>query len=170
MQTYLRPASESLDRRVLVLGGMGGIGKTQLAIAYAKRYREIYSSIFWLNAASETTLKSSFVTLAKRTIPAGTTNAPVSDTDQLRTLILNWFSELDNKGWLLIFDNYDNPDQYQISSYYPYVSHGSIIITTRLPDQVGVDPLVLRSFNNVNEGLRILQTRSRRGNVKDGRC
>ncbi|KAI1628030.1 hypothetical protein EDD37DRAFT_647689 [Exophiala viscosa] len=46
MENVLLSASDSGLRRVLVLGGMGGIGKTQLSITYAKRHRKAYSSVF----------------------------------------------------------------------------------------------------------------------------
>jgi hypothetical protein len=48
----------------LVLRGMGGIGKTQLAIAYAHSARGSYSSVFWLNTVSEAALKDSFRSIA----------------------------------------------------------------------------------------------------------
>ena len=35
----------------LVLGGVGGIGKTQLAIAYAQQYLEMHDPIFWLSTS-----------------------------------------------------------------------------------------------------------------------
>lgn len=169
MQTYLQPGVASPERKTLILGGIGGIGKTQLAISYAKRHRRDYSSIFWLNAASETKLKSSFRTLVER-IPAAdrSTSYTNIDDNNVRTIVLNWLSELDNTGWLLIFDNYDEPEQYSIKSYYPYSFHGSIIVTTRLAHKVGINPLVLRPLSNVDEGLEILQKRSQREGVQDG--
>jgi nucleoside phosphorylase len=166
MKTNLLSGPDSPDRKVLVLGGMGGIGKTQMAIHYAKRRRTSYSSIFWLNAASESTLKGSFRILARRILP--TDSANVADDDQLWIQVSNWFSELDNTRWLLIFDNYDDPDQYDIERYYPYVSHGSIIITTRLPDRVNGRQIKVRSMNKVHDGLRILATRSDRVGVESG--
>src|SRR5271156_2348771 len=81
MKIILLSGPDSSNRKVLVLGGMGGIGKTQLAIHFTKRYRSSYSSIFWLNAASESTLRSSFRILARRILPTDSGN--VADDDQL---------------------------------------------------------------------------------------
>ncbi|KAK5527654.1 hypothetical protein LTR23_011228, partial [Exophiala sp. CCFEE 6169] len=61
----LRPGDLSPEQRRLVLGGMGGMGKTQLAIAFAKRHHTEYDSVFWLNAASEATLEDSFRLVAE---------------------------------------------------------------------------------------------------------
>ncbi|KAH6658618.1 hypothetical protein BKA67DRAFT_656789 [Truncatella angustata] len=44
------------SRRVVVLHGLGGIGKTQLAVAYTKRYRDEYSAVFWLNIKDEASI------------------------------------------------------------------------------------------------------------------
>ncbi|KAI9763144.1 MAG: Vegetative incompatibility protein HET-E-1 [Geoglossum simile] len=54
------------SRRTVVLYGLGGIGKTQLAIAYAKRHKDNYSAIFWLNIKDEDSLKQSFASVAKQ--------------------------------------------------------------------------------------------------------
>jgi hypothetical protein len=47
-------------RSTIILHGLGGIGKTQLAIEYTRRYKEKYTAIFWLNANDENSLKLSF--------------------------------------------------------------------------------------------------------------
>jgi ATP/maltotriose-dependent transcriptional regulator MalT len=44
------------SRSCVVLHGLGGIGKTQLAITYARRHKEKYTAIFWLNANDEDSL------------------------------------------------------------------------------------------------------------------
>jgi len=118
-------------RKVRVLGGMGGIGKTQLSIAYVKRHADTYSSVFWLNATSEVALKSSFRSVARRI--SGLDTVDLLEDDQVGTRVSNWFCELNNSCWLLIYDNYDDPDEYDITKYYPQVMHGSIIVTTRVP-------------------------------------
>ena len=54
------------SRRTVVLHGLGGIGKTQLAVAYAKRHKDNYSAIFWLNIKDEDSLKQSFAKVARQ--------------------------------------------------------------------------------------------------------
>ena len=53
-------------RRTIVLHGLGGIGKTSLSCQYAKRHKDHYSAIFWLNIKDEDSLKQSFVKVAKQ--------------------------------------------------------------------------------------------------------
>jgi NB-ARC domain len=166
MENILQPNSKSLDRRVLILGGMGGIGKTQLAISYAKQRRDSYSSIFWLNATSEAALNSSLRIVANRILLPATVGK--LDDDQLRIEVLNWLSELENLRWLLILDNHDDPDGYKIQEYFPFVAHGSIIITTRLPDRLTGKKIKVRSMKKEEDSLRILATRSGREDIESG--
>ena len=58
--------SEGTGRQAVTLHGLGGIGKTQLAIAYTKAHRDDYSAIFWLNIKDEVSVKQSYSRLAKR--------------------------------------------------------------------------------------------------------
>lgn len=160
-------ASTGSIREVLILGGMGGIGKTQLAITYAKRHCHSYSSIFWLNANTEATLNNSLRAVANRILPPETVSK--LDDDQVWVHVSNWLSKLDNTRWLLIFDNHDNPDQYEITKYYPSVAHGSIIITTRQPDRVNGEKIKVQSMAKEEESIRILATRSGRDNVISGK-
>ena len=166
MEKILQPKSKSPNRRVLILGGMGGVGKTQLAINYAKQHRDSYSSIFWLNAASEATLNSSLRVVANRILLPATVGK--LDDDQLRIEVLNWLSELEN-FWLLILDNYDDPDEYKITKYYSSVAHGSIIITTEQPRQINGKQVKVEVMTDVNDSLAILATRSGRSNIKSGK-
>ena len=166
MENILQPKSKSPDRQVLILGGMGGIGKTQLAINYAKQHHDSYSSIFWLNATSEATLNSSLRVVANRILLPATVSK--LDDDQLRIEVLNWFSEHENFRWLLILDNHDDPDGYKIQEYFPFVAHGSIIITTRLPDRLTGKKIKVRSMKKEEDSLRILATRSGREDTESG--
>ncbi|KAJ5128190.1 hypothetical protein N7526_006356 [Penicillium atrosanguineum] len=161
----LHPVQELQKHRRLVLGGMGGIGKTRLAIAYAESQFRFYSSVFWLNAASEATLKDSFRSIASL----------IFDIQDSRLLegkdtigrVHQWLSDSTNTQWLLIFDNYDDPDQFEINNYYPHtISHGAIIVTTRWPDRVGGNLLHVKPLQDIEDSLAVLRTRSKRENVE----
>ena len=51
-------------RKIHVLHGLGGIGKTQLAIAYARKHQDVYSAIIWVNGNSKDTLFQSLAAFA----------------------------------------------------------------------------------------------------------
>ena len=54
------------ERKVVVLHGLRIIGKSQVAIEYAKKHRHDYCAVLWLNAKTEDTLMQSFATNARR--------------------------------------------------------------------------------------------------------
>lgn len=165
MQCILLPGAASTEQRNLVLGGIGGIGKTQLAIAYARRHRHAYSSVLWLNATSESTLKASWRLVMQGLVEAGELEQ-LSD-EQVLARAQGWLAATCNTQWLLIFDNHDEPEGYAIEAYYPQAGHGSIVVTTRLPELVSGQQIRVQPLQKIEESLDILQARSGRG-VKDG--
>lgn len=150
----------------VALGGMGGMGKTQLAIAYATRYQQMYDSIFWLNATSSLTLHADLRLVMGRLLPVYEIER--LNDEQVLARFLEWLSRSGNTRWLLIFDNYDEPDEFDIAKYCPYAAHGSVILTTRLPDYVHLssERIRLQPLNNIEDSLEILQKRSRRQDVR----
>ena len=88
------------------ISGYGGIGKTETAIKYAHKYKDEYKEVFWVNADSTESLISSFVNIA------GLLNLPVKDNKEQELTVdaVKHWLETDS-GWLLIFDNADNPTQ-----------------------------------------------------------
>ena len=164
------------SRRTVVLHGLGGIGKTQLAIAYAKRYKDSYSAIFWLNIKDEDSLRQSFAKIAKQILRAHPSVSRLSsvdikgDLDEVIDAIKAWLSLPNNTQWLMIYDNYDNPKLpgstdpagVNIRDFLPESYQGSIIITTRSSQiQIGYS-IQVRKFQNISDSLEILLHTSRR--------
>lgn len=174
----------SPQRRVVLLQGLGGIGKTQLAITFVKYHRENYSAVFWLNGKNEDTLKQSFTDMAKRLHDEYSSStllkiaAESNDSDQVVKAMKRWFSAKGNTQWMLIFDNIDNPklprnkdpQAYDITSYFPEAHQGSILITTR-SSQLKIGKVIrVRKLRNVKESIAILAHMSERQISDQGLC
>ncbi len=108
--------------------GLGGIGKTQIAVEYAYRSHDLarYTHTLWINAASEEALLASFTALAE--LLPGFPTKDETDQHKLAKEVKQWLEQCEHH-WLLIFDNAD--DVLIIQDYLPQRSNGSILITTR---------------------------------------
>src|SRR4051794_38147381 len=86
------------------MSGLGGIGKTQIAVHYAYEHCDEYQAVLWARAESHEALTSSFVEIA------ALLDLPQKD-EQDQTMIVQavkrWLQG--NSGWLLILDNADEP-------------------------------------------------------------
>ncbi len=147
LERALLPQRQSCRQKVFILHGLGGIGKTQLAVEFARIYHRRFSSVFWLDGRSEDSLKRSVASCASR-IPEGQileTSRTYSaggngDLDAVVREIMDWLAQPDNADWLLIIDNVDreyNPrnadqDAYDVKRYLSGADHGAVLITTRL--------------------------------------
>jgi hypothetical protein len=171
------------SRRTVVLHGLGGIGKTQLSLAYAKRHKDDYSAIFWLNIKDEDSLKQSFAKVAKQISREHSSALQFSNVDTNKSLdevieaVKAWLSRPNNTRWLMIFDNYDNPKlprnpdpaAVNIRKFLPESYQGSVIITTR-SSEVRIGHLIqIRKLGDVHDSLEILSTMSRRQGLITGK-
>jgi hypothetical protein len=106
------------------LYGLGGIGKTQVAIEYAYRYRASYDVVWWINAEEDSTLKTDYAELSKKL------NLPEKDAAEQSVIIEAVRQWLDhNPGGLLIFDNARNWET--IRHYLPQTPSGKVLVTSR---------------------------------------
>ncbi|KAK4233565.1 kinesin light chain [Achaetomium macrosporum] len=134
--------SEPAGRVALV--GLGGVGKSQLAIEYAHRIREGQPDrwVFWVHAGTQARVEEGFRTIADAVKLPGR-NQPKADIPQL---VYGWLSNERNGRWLMILDSADDRDifyspnisdarnEQRFATYLPQSPNGSIVITTRNKD------------------------------------
>ncbi|KAI9148795.1 kinesin light chain [Paramyrothecium foliicola] len=116
-----------------VVQGLGGIGKTQVAIEAAYRIRDSYPdcSIFWVPAVSLETFESAYRTIGRHLGIQGIDD----EKADIKTLVKEALNQYDGSGWLLILDNADDWEllftNEKLMSYLPTSRRGSILFTTR---------------------------------------
>jgi hypothetical protein len=107
--------------------GLGGVGKTSLAIEYAHRFRGLYAGVCWCPAETRTGLLSALASLAV-TLAAAT--AEEADVEKAAKGALRRLAE-QRATWLLVYDNVPAPDN--IADLLPSAG-ARVLITSRFSD------------------------------------
>src|SRR6476660_8624499 len=138
--------------------GMGGIGKTALAIEYAHRFRCLYAGVCWCPAEMHTGLLSALAGLA---VTLGAAKAEEADVEKAAKAALRRLAE-HRATWLLVYDNVPAPDA--LADLLPSAG-ARVLITSRfsdwseLADEVALDVLPLE------EAVAFLQSRTARSDA-----
>jgi pimeloyl-ACP methyl ester carboxylesterase len=137
---------EGTQNRV-ALWGLGGMGKTQIALKYAYRNRRKFEadgiSLFWVHGGSREKFEYSYLELAKK---VGLDISSETSKDLLG-LVADWLRSEGNGRWVMIVDNADDIDVFRsppstdvdssvdpdtgLLKYMPYCEHGAILFTSR---------------------------------------
>ena len=112
----------------VALFGLGGVGKTQLALEYVYQHWEsqMYERVYWVSAVNQATLFSGLQEIGLRThcVPDNTDLKPLD----IAAKVLRWLNA--QEKWLLILDNLD--DVTVVDGYLPDTApERHTIITTR---------------------------------------
>ncbi|KAF2003883.1 hypothetical protein P154DRAFT_519784 [Amniculicola lignicola CBS 123094] len=119
----------------LAIYGLGGTGKTQLALKYVEDHRDEYNPILWIDAKDEDSVRSSFERCASELQLSvdRTQNQGSSLPDSLVVqAVLQWLrsrKETDD-AWLVIVDNADDVS-WGVKKVLPKGDRGSVIITSQ---------------------------------------
>jgi tetratricopeptide (TPR) repeat protein len=109
---------------ITVIGGLGGVGKTEIALEYCYRNMKNYHTLWWINAEDSFGLASAYKKLGdKKQILTG----DEKDDDDIREKVRSWLEN--NSGYLLVYDNVEAATT--IAPYLPREVPGNIIITSR---------------------------------------
>ena len=125
----LRRGTESRDGPGLtcVLHGLGGAGKTQVAVEYCYRVANAFDVVWWIRAETPASLVGDYASLAERLhlVPDGERDQQVAVG-----AVRDWLNR--HGRWLLVFDNAAGPEH--VRAYLPQASTGAVLITSRNPD------------------------------------
>ena len=110
--------------------GLGGVGKTQLALEYAYRNAAEYDIVWWVRSEEPATLTSDYASLAKAL------DLPEKEAaDQLLIIkaVKQWLEQ--HPKWLLVFDN--AKERADVRKYIPQGETGNVLITSRNANWLG---------------------------------
>ncbi|CAG7850983.1 SubName: Full=Related to kinesin light chain {ECO:0000313/EMBL:CCA74840.1} [Serendipita indica DSM 11827] len=144
----LLPDSHTRHQPRCILHGIGGAGKTQLAMNWIRDHESRFTRVIIIDASSQTQLEKDLETSIRVLGPAYsemTWNDAVAYLDGKA------------KGWLLFFDNADSPDL-DLRPYLPVSTHGAVLITTRNGECANYAPdgAVLVGDLEENEAIELL--------------
>lgn len=138
----------------LAVSGLGGIGKTQIALEYAYQYCQNYRFVFWTNAATQESL------LADLTSIGDLLQVPERDKqDQNRVIqaVKQWF--VSHQEWLWILDNADDVEM--VRDVIPLGCPGHLLLTSRAQALGSLAQRIEVESMGVAEGTLFLLRRAR---------
>ena len=175
LEKALIPISEcDMRRKVFVLHGLGGIGKTQLAVEFARRHQRTFSASFWLDGSTHDSIRRSIAGMATQLPTTQMSEASrnfkgsAEELDMIIAEVLRWFSIPGNDRWLLVIDNVDraypsvnqDPDAFDVEEYFPDADHGSLLITSRLEELRQLGSSHRLGGMNEDQGKRLVELRA----------
>ncbi|CEJ93674.1 hypothetical protein VHEMI09249 [[Torrubiella] hemipterigena] len=123
------------DTKKVGVYGLGGAGKSQLALSYLQQYRGEYDATFWIQAGQATSVEQDFLRIAHQ-LPGGMKLEGQPSADEIILAVHSWFNRRPGK-WLFVFDGADELDDMDdvhfvdIDLYIPGSARAHVIVTSR---------------------------------------
>ena len=132
MEENLKPTEREKEihkTKVVVLSGLGGVGKTQLATKFIEDHLKRYRLVWTFDAESNVTLQEGYHKLAQelKLIREDEKTVP---PEEILVRVNRWLKASKNHGWLLCFDN---ADSLEIVKSKKLPQHGGEILITSRP-------------------------------------
>ena len=135
------------------LHGLGGIGKSQIAVEYVYRHAADYDLIWWIPSENPSEIQTALAQLAVR---LGLSSEPSVDTAVPAVKEALRVGEPYGR-WLLVFDNADRPED--VRPFFP-AGNGHILVTSRNSQWTGVARAVEVDVFERLESRELLQRRN----------
>ncbi|KAG4436843.1 hypothetical protein IFR05_007692 [Cadophora sp. M221] len=159
-----RDAQPETTPTCCIIHGIGGIGKTEIALQYTydEMFSQYYDAVFWIRAETPVDVLPTFAMIGEKLTDTLTPFSSRENSQErasgIRIVVAQEWLETTTSRWLLRFDNVEKAQV--IKDYIPKkVTCGSIIITTQLPQlgKVTRNPvkLALPSLNSA-QGAELL--------------
>ncbi|GLA01979.1 hypothetical protein AnigIFM60653_001272 [Aspergillus niger] len=120
------------------LVGLGGMGKTRIAVEYALHFQNSDISVFWIHASTKARFLQAYDKIAQKVSIVG---YKASDRDSAY-MVTEWFESDASRRWLIVLDNADDHSVWygsdRLADLLPRSGNGSILLTTR-DKRVGLD-------------------------------
>lgn len=124
------------ERRIVVIHGDGGMGKTEVALKYARENEHRYDYVFFVNSTSMQTLEADFTDLYERLdLP----REQGREVENMKRFLRR------ERWWLMILDNDDDWLALNQFQGLPQSGHGHILITCRGREYVS-DPRICKAL------------------------
>ncbi|NFA43609.1 TIR domain-containing protein [Clostridium botulinum] len=142
------------ENKVVVITGLGGIGKTQLAANYITNYINEYKLIGWINASDAVSIQNSYIELVEK-LDSEFLDANINQNTILR-YVKNWLEN--NDKWLIIYDNVKNPKE--LNELLPNPINGHVIITSQNAKWSKFNPTIEVTQLTNRESINFLMKRA----------
>ncbi|KAJ9663362.1 hypothetical protein H2198_000879 [Neophaeococcomyces mojaviensis] len=127
---------QSKEPRTVVIWGLGGAGKSQLALRYVQKHQQDYQAVFWIEAGRKETIERDYVQIYKQLYPSLSSSNATMPVEDAITGVNSWLQGQD-KRCLWVMDSADEVEDdtselyVDLNHYLPNAPQLDRIVTTR---------------------------------------